>query len=73
MAIRSKNTKQDFIQYLEAHPDQRFWQAVRNWSGYAFVIGSDHDVSEHGTQDTFYLEGKNHMEREPHRKGNAKS
>lgn len=40
-----------FFDYLEAHPQQRFWQALRNWSGYGFILAA----SERGgpTIDTF--------------------
>jgi len=40
-----------FNLYCEAHPEERFWQALRNWSGYYFVYG----VKEGGKiEDTFY-------------------
>jgi hypothetical protein len=29
----------EFIKYCMEHPEQRFWQALRNWSGYYFVFG----------------------------------
>lgn len=38
--IRSAKTKAEFIKFLEEHPEQRFWQAVRNFSGYPFVLVS---------------------------------
>jgi hypothetical protein len=53
--MRSKQTKEDFIKYLEEHPEERFWQAIRNFSGYAFVLGSDILPIE-GQRDTFYDE-----------------
>ena len=27
----------ELLAYCEAHPDQRFWQALTNWSGMVFV------------------------------------
>jgi hypothetical protein len=41
--MENKNQKQleSFIAYCKAYPDQRFWQALRNWSGYAMIYGSD--------------------------------
>ena len=30
----------DFIIYCLNHPEERFWQAARNWSGYTFIFGS---------------------------------
>lgn len=51
MEIRSKKTKEAFIKYLEEHPEERFWQAVRNFSKYSVVL-----VGNHGEplMDTFY-------------------
>jgi hypothetical protein len=48
----------DFVLYCLHHPDERFWQALRNWSGYPFVIVSD-KLPEDGQIDTFYWRGKN--------------
>jgi hypothetical protein len=45
----------DFADYCAAHPDQRFWQALRNWSGFNFVTVGDTFDENH---DTFYWEGK---------------
>jgi hypothetical protein len=40
-----------FIAYCKAHPEQRFWQALRNWAGVAYIFaGKDTDNLE----DTFY-------------------
>jgi hypothetical protein len=27
-----------FIEYCLNHPEQRFWQALRNWSGHFFIF-----------------------------------
>ena len=35
---RSASSVFDFVKYCAAHPEERFWQALRNWSGYAFVV-----------------------------------
>lgn len=57
MKIRSEKTKKLFIKYLEEHPQERFWQAVRNFSGYPFVIGSNIPPEDTENQeDTFYRE-----------------
>jgi hypothetical protein len=53
--IRSRQAKESFTAYLEAHPEQRFWQAVRNWSGEAFIFAIGHDSEG---RDTFYWEGR---------------
>ena len=53
----SKNTKvlNDFSAYCANHPDERFWQALRNWVGEPFVmVGTPGGTLE----DTFYREGK---------------
>jgi len=34
--MRNK-TIQSFIDYADAHPEQRFWQVLRNWSGFNFT------------------------------------
>ena len=54
----SKNSTQlvSFTEYCRQHPDERFWQALRNWSGYVRIYGiePDKDPGE-AEQDTFYL------------------
>jgi hypothetical protein len=51
-----------FVEYCKAHPQERFWQALRNWSGYSFVLGVEdcswQDNVSIGKCDTFYKEGK---------------
>jgi hypothetical protein len=59
--VRSAETRQAFIKYLEDHPEERFWQAVRNFSGYTFVLASD-ILPVDGQLDTFYWEGRTHLE-----------
>ena len=53
--IRSEKTKQDFIKYPEEHPDERFWQAVRNFAGVGFVFVGE-DIDGEDASDTFYWE-----------------
>ena len=60
---RSAETKKEFVKYLMSHPEQRFWQAVRNFSEYSFIVGSNvtpEMMSDSGAvmEDTFYKEGK---------------
>lgn len=66
MNIRSQKTKEEFIKYLEEHPQERFWQAVRNFSEYAFIIASDIPPDSPNQADTFYWE-----EREQPRRNNG--
>lgn len=72
--MKSKNSKtlDSFIQYCIAHPEERFWQALRNWSDHAFIFtselllpilpGVDNDANRtyfiDQLRDTFYKEGK---------------
>ena len=36
---KNKEKLVSFIRYCLDHPDERFWQALRNWSGYYFIFG----------------------------------
>jgi hypothetical protein len=41
------------------NPEERFWQALRNWSGYNFIYGSyddDYKIELTNLEDTFYIE-----------------
>lgn len=61
------STLDSFLEYCKAHPRERFWQALRNWSGNDYVlIGNlsaklgrrDYAVVDGVrmyVQDTFYL------------------
>ena len=57
--IRSRGPLTSFIRYCVTHPEERFWQALRNWSGYSFIYGSTNQMFEN-MHDTFYIEGKRH-------------
>jgi len=54
----SKNSRllASFTAYCREHPDERFWQALRNWSPYAFLYGSKEQIDDPRLIDTFYLE-----------------
>lgn len=58
MTTRNEKLLTSFTEYLTAHPDERFWQALRNWSKYDIVsvIDSDSEV----WRDTFYWEDMRH-------------
>ena len=61
---KSKNEDQldGLVDYCGKHPELRFWQALRNWSGYGFILKADAlDVCDgeglyyEGLDDTFYI------------------
>ena len=54
---KSRNAEllKDFTKYCQDYPDQRFWQALRNWAGVGFVSISN-GVDD--MKDTYYWEGK---------------
>jgi hypothetical protein len=54
---KNKETLASFVAYCREHPEQRFWQALRNWAGVAFVLVSG-ELPGPGQLDTFYREGK---------------
>jgi len=48
-------TLKDFVDYCLLHPEQRFWQALVNWSKSHCI----YKVDVNGIQsDTFYFKGK---------------
>jgi len=50
----------EFLEYCRHHPEQRFWQALRNFTKYGFVYVSEQNHSDiEGLYDTFYMEGVN--------------
>lgn len=52
----------DFADFCRCHPNQRFWQALRNWSGQNFILAAthhDHHDHHHDTcRDTFHWRGR---------------
>jgi hypothetical protein len=63
--MRTRNSEQldSLVEYCQAHRDQRFWQALRNWSGWQHVlVSNDSDfvlgqVTTGKIRDTFDWEG----------------
>lgn len=55
---RNSEVLKDFVDYCNRHPTERFWQALRNWSGYGFVYVSNTKPPGADTKDTFYTETK---------------
>ena len=60
--MKNKNEKQlvSFVEYCQTHPEERFWQALRNWSGNNFILKASGLDLENGDwfdlEDTFYDE-----------------
>lgn len=58
---RNKKVLESFIEYCEQHPQERFWQALRNWIGVEkiCVCSTDEDNTDfYKNVDTFYWEEK---------------
>jgi len=57
--VQTRNSLQleDFTGYCKRNPQLRFWQALRNWSGYGFILASEVLPMESQT-DTFHWEGR---------------
>lgn len=64
---RNSEVLQDFVHYCRTHPDERFWQALRNWCGWSFVEVTDDSFycfghvlnNDRHYVDTFDWEGRN--------------
>ena len=54
---RNKKTLDSFVKYCEENKDLRFWQALRNWSGYGFIFIAN-SMGGGDARDTFYWEGR---------------
>jgi hypothetical protein len=59
---RNSEVLKSFVEYCTTNPELRFWQALRNWSGYHFIIVAEADrfLSPKNQKDTFNWEGKHH-------------
>jgi hypothetical protein len=57
----SRNSKVlvSFVWYCLTHREERFWQALRNWSGHRYIIASKECPLFSNERDTFYWEGRN--------------
>lgn len=56
MNEKLKKELESFTAYCKANPNQRFWQALGNWSQYNFIYGSKELIQKEGLEDTFYNE-----------------
>ena len=45
-----------FTKYCQENPGERFWQALRNWSGQDFIYFGNM-TNRHGSQDKVSIEG----------------
>jgi hypothetical protein len=66
MSVRNYNQEllSDFAAYCEAHPEQRFWQALRNWSGASMIYLQRPGCEQH--EDTYsWAEKFNHISTAP--------
>ncbi len=52
---RNSEALKSFTRYCHFHPEQRFWQALRNWSKWQFILGAE--VRGGATLNTFNIEG----------------
>jgi len=55
--MKSKKLLEEFNKYCKQNPEQRFWQSLRNWSGYNALFVSRKnptEVIDKDLEDTFY-------------------
>lgn len=55
---KNREVLMDFAKYCAEHPNERFWQALRNWSGYPTILVET--ILHANCRDTFYFEGRRH-------------
>jgi hypothetical protein len=62
---RNSEVLASFVAYCTAHPDQRFYQALLNWSGVPFILVSDRPAHEGivtaTVTDPYNWEGRNEL------------
>jgi hypothetical protein len=46
LSNRNSQVLASFVQYCEEHPHERFWQALRNWSEYAYIYVGNVDFEK---------------------------
>ena len=54
-ATRNSKLVAEFVKYCKENPEQRFWQAVRNFTEHGYVYAGPCPAN---LKDTFYWEGK---------------
>lgn len=55
-AIATRDKLYSFMAYIQANPEQRFWQALRNWAGVPYVLTAQELENWKDYHDTFYDE-----------------
>lgn len=57
---KNSETMGEFAEYCRTHPNERFWQALRNWSGQSFTVAGGPGWVEdaENSVDTFNWEGR---------------
>jgi hypothetical protein len=71
-ATKSQKDLMNFVMYCVKYPELRFWQALRGWSKYNFILGSSHWdsdmfsekwIKKHdiGTKDVFEIDDTFHL------------
>lgn len=58
MISKNQEALKQFSEYCSNHPEERFWQALRNWAEVSRILvyyGGELEVPE-GFHDTFYDE-----------------
>jgi len=59
MKNKNQKTLNSFVEYCQQHPELRFWQALRNWSGFSFVWVSFSYQESTDLLDTYFFTEKN--------------
>jgi hypothetical protein len=57
--MKSEKLLQSFIKYCTENPELRFWQALRNWSQWGFILVSNDPCFD--CKDTFYWEDEGEL------------
>lgn len=55
---KNKKLKDSLIKYFKDHPNERLWQAIRNWSGLYMIYGATGKPGSYA-EDTFFWKKKN--------------
>jgi hypothetical protein len=55
MPSENKELLDSFVKYCEANPNQRFWQALSNWSPFSYIYGSQKQIENKGLVDLYYF------------------